>query len=279
MPNAYESKVRAFYDGHPINEEEILAKLSERGDDLETLTQDGLKDFDQDHYGGTEVVEVLAAKAGVLSGHHVLDVCSGMGGPARWLAHRLGCKVKGLDLTLSRVEAARRLTECVGLDHLVSFVQGDATNMPLPDAAFDIVLSQEAWLHIPDKLAVIEQCARVVKAGGKIAFTDVTTRGPLEASEIERLEQGMCAFNLQPAQTYVAQLQDCGCELESMDDLSVQWTEVLRERHAMYRSLRNTTVAKFGLEAFEVLDDAYSFFVGRFEAGRLGGVRVVARRI
>src|SRR4051812_9114009 len=105
-----------FYDMHPINEDQILAKLSARGTDLETLSEDELKDFDQDHYGGIDVVAVLAEKAGIRREHHVLDVCSGMGGPARWIAHRYGCRVTGLDVTESRVEAAKRLTARVRLD-------------------------------------------------------------------------------------------------------------------------------------------------------------------
>ena len=74
-----------FYDTHPINEDEILAKLRARGDDPDHLTQDQLKDFDQDHYGGIDVVDALAERAGIQAAHHVLDVCSGMGGPhAGW---------------------------------------------------------------------------------------------------------------------------------------------------------------------------------------------------
>jgi SAM-dependent methyltransferase len=108
-----------FYDTHPMNEDEILAKLSARGTNLDTLTEDELKDFDQDHYGGVHVVDVLAGKAGIRREHHVLDVCSGMGGPARWIAYRYGCRVTGLDFTESRVEAAKRLTQRVRLDHVV----------------------------------------------------------------------------------------------------------------------------------------------------------------
>ena len=61
-----------FYDTHPINEDEILSKLSARGANLDALTEYELKDFDQDHYGGVHVVDVLADKAGIRREHHVL---------------------------------------------------------------------------------------------------------------------------------------------------------------------------------------------------------------
>lgn len=267
-----------FYDTHPINEDEILAKLAARGASLATLTEDELKDFDQDHYGGVQAVDALAQKAGIRREHHVLDVCSGMGGPARWIAHRIGCRVTGLDLTQSRVEAARRLTGRVGLAPLVDFVQGDATAMPLPDAAFDVAMSQEAFLHIPDKAAVIGECARVVKPGGTIAFTDVVVRTALTAAEEQRMAAEMHAPGLATSAQYAGLLEQNGCRIDARDDMAEQWKGILVDRLAMYRSLRDTTVAKFGEARFLQYDSLYDFFVGLFTAGKLGGVRIVACR-
>ena len=137
ISSAQKSGVIKFYDTHPINEVEILAKLAARGVSSDVLTEDDLKDFDQDHYGGTEALDTLADIAGIRRDHHVLDVCSGMGGPSRWLAHRRGCRVTGLDFTASRVEAAKRLSQRARLDHLVDFVHGDAAAMPLPACRYD----------------------------------------------------------------------------------------------------------------------------------------------
>ena len=93
----------AFYDTHPINEDEILTKVAASGCSLDSLTQADLEPFDQDHYGGSEALATLAEAASIDATHHVLDVCSGMGGPARWLAVEKQCRVTGLDLTSSRV--------------------------------------------------------------------------------------------------------------------------------------------------------------------------------
>lgn len=79
------------------------------------------------------------------------DVCSGLGGPSRWLAYQRSCRVTGLDFTESRVEGAKRLTRRVRLDYLVDFVRGDATAMPLPSSRYDVLIAQESWLHIADK--------------------------------------------------------------------------------------------------------------------------------
>lgn len=187
MSNSHQAGVVGFFDTHPINEDEILTKLAARGANMDALTEIDLKDFDQDHYGGTDAVNALADAAGVRADHHVLDVSSGMGGPARWLAHRYGCRVTGIDLTTSRVEGAIRLTRRVGLDHRVDFKQGDATAMPFADAAFDAVISQESWCHIPDKRSLIAECVRVARPQSVIAFTDIVSLAPMDPEEERRL--------------------------------------------------------------------------------------------
>jgi sarcosine/dimethylglycine N-methyltransferase len=267
-----------FYDTHPINEYEILEKLRADRIELEGLNEEILKDYDQDHFGGLDAVDMLAEKAGIGAASRVLDVCSGMGGPARYLAHRLGCRVTGLDITKSRHEGAIRLTALVELDHLVDFRLGNALDMPFGDATFDVVIGQEAFAHVPDKPRLIAECARVVSPGGTIAFTDILRREALSAPEFERLRRDMTFQSLESLDGYSVLLAECACTVVARDDLSAWWTEVLKGRLEMYRSLRDTTVAKFGAAHFEKWDDTYAFFVGLFAAGRLGGGRFIARR-
>ena len=272
------SGVVAFYDAHPINEEQILAALKTRGVALESLTEDVLQQHDQDHFGGVEANDILAAKAGIERRHYVLDVCSGMGGPARYLAHRIGCRVTGLDLTLSRYESALRLTRLAKLAHLVDFKLGDALSMPFDDASFDVVIGQEAWCHVPDKPRLIAECARVVKPGGAIAFTDILRRASLDAGKMHQLQQGMPFPTLETLDGYCTLLTQNGLTVTHSDDLSEQWAQILVQRLAMYRGLEADTVRKFGAEHFREWDETYAFFVGLFREGRLGGGRFVARK-
>ena len=272
------SAVIAFYDAHPINEEQILAALKTRGIPPESVTEDILQEHDQDHFGGIEANDILAAKAGIQRQHHVLDVCSGMGGPARYLAHRIGCRVTGLDLTRSRYESAVRLTQLAKLGRLVDFRLGDALNMPFEDASFDSVIGQEAWCHVPDKPRLITECARVVKPGGAIAFTDILQRDPLQAAELQRMQQGMPFPTLETLEGYSRLLTQSGCSVSLREDLSEHWAQILVQRLAMYRSLESDTVRKFGAEHFRKWDETYAYFVGLFREGKLGGGRFVARK-
>lgn len=270
--------VVAFYDTHPIHEAQIMEALRERGLDPGRLTEEELKEHDQDHFGGLDAVDRLTRAAGIDAGTHVLDVCSGMGGPARYLAHRHGCRATGLDLTRSRHDSAVRLTALVGLDRLVEFRCGSALAMPFDDASFDVVIGQEAWAHVPDKPRLIAEAVRVVRPGGRIAFTDIMARTTLPEVIAERLSREMTFSEIASLGDYRELLDGAGCEVLEATDLSDEWTEILRRRLAMYRGLGGSTAASFGVERSQAWDAAYAFFVGLFEQGILGGGRIVAHR-
>jgi ubiquinone/menaquinone biosynthesis C-methylase UbiE len=202
-----------------------------------------------------------------------------VGGPARYLAHRYGCRVTGIDLTASRHETAIRLTRLVKLDHLVEFHCANALAMPFADEAFDVVIGQEAWAHVPDKAGLISECVRVLRRGGRIAFTDILARTSLTPPVAERLTREMAFVSIASLDEYRSLLEQAGCEVVRCDDLSAEWTEVLQRRLAMYRSLQGTTIARFGEAHFRRWDESYSHFVGLFATGTLGGGRLVARRV
>jgi ubiquinone/menaquinone biosynthesis C-methylase UbiE len=276
MQDSHRTAVERFFDAHPINEYEILAKLRGKGLDLNSLSEADLQEFDQDHYGGTDAVDALAREANIGPALHVLDVCSGMGGPARWLAFRYGCRVTGVDLTQTRVDGAMRLTQRAHLESRVRFVQGDATAMPFADATFDALISQEAWCHIPDKPALIAECARVLKPGSRLAFTDIMVVGDFSADDAARLLAGMTIPMPATLAQYLQILETCGFTSLQSTGLCAEWVLILRRRLEMYRSLRDTTVEKFGERRFQEYDAAYAHFVSLFSDGKLGGFRVSA---
>lgn len=268
-----------FYDRHPINEQQVLAAVARRrGGAADGLAPDDLYDFDQDHYGGLAAIEALARRAAIGPGSRVLDVCAGLGGPARFLASRYGCRVVGIELNASRAAGAARLTRRVGLTALVRSVRGDAQLLPFARASFDACISQEAFLHIPDKAAVLAGCHRVLAPGGRLAFTDWIARPRLAGRERARLEDWMAATNLQTLASYRALLGEAGFTGIDADDLSEEWRPILRQRLLMYRSLRADTVARLGERRFHEYDRLYAFFVGLIEDGKLGGGRFSATR-
>ena len=270
--------VLAFYDSHPISERQILEKLTADGIDLAGLTEDVLQNYDQDHYGGVAANEALATLAGIDADCAVLDLCCGLGGPSRYLAHTFGCRVTGVDLTESRIEGARRLTDLTGLEDRVGFCSANALDLPFDDGSFDVVIGQEAFCHIPDKARLVAEAVRVLKPGGRIAFTDILATAAATQATLERLQGEMAFAALGSFDSYRRHLEGQGCDGIEIQDLSDDWRRVLAERLDMYRSLKDQTVARFGPEHFTKWDSAYSFFVGLYETGELGGGRFLARR-
>jgi sarcosine/dimethylglycine N-methyltransferase len=261
-----------FYDRHPINETQVL-ESARRHASPGALAPEDLWQWDQDHYGGLQAVEALARRAGIRAGMAVLDVCAGLGGPARVLAHRFGARVIGVDLTHSRCAAGARLTVLVRLDPLVRLLRADAQVLPFRARVFDAALSQEGLLHVPDKAAVLSECARVLKPGARLAFSDWVARSRLEENERRRLFEWMAAVSLQTIDGYRERLTRAGFASVEAEDLSAEWIVILRERLRMYQGLREHTVARFGQARYDEYNQLYAFFVGLVESGKLGGAR------
>ena len=268
--------VERFYDFHPINAKQILDAVVARSIAPDAITEAVLQQHDQDHYGGTAATDRLIAEAAVRAEDVVLDVCSGMGGPARYLAWKTGSDVTGLDLTASRVEGATELTRVAGLSDSVRFVHGNALDMPFPDASFTLAIAQEAFAHIPDKPRLLAECARVLQPGGRLVFSDILHRGNLSADDAHRLLEGMTFSEIETADGYAEQLSLRGMAVVRLSDLTEEWTRILIERHAMYRSLESDTVARLGREHFERYDRAYEHFVGLYQTGVLAGALIHA---
>jgi len=99
-----------FVGRHPISSDQILTKLQASGSGPEGIRPEDLYPYDQDHYGGLSANDTLAKLARIEPGTRVADFCAGLGGPARYFAHRYGAVVTGIELTSTRVEGAQDLT-------------------------------------------------------------------------------------------------------------------------------------------------------------------------
>ena len=270
--------VNVFYNTHPISESQVLNKLEQTGADTSILTVELLQHHDQDHFGGLAATDALARHAKINESTHVLDLCCGLGGPARYLAYHHGCRVTGVDMNTDRLAGAVRLTERTKLEDRVLFHHANALQTGLADETFDVIVSQEAFCHIPDKKTLIAECVRLLKPGGCIVYTDILARNSMTNEIRSRLESEMAFSELSTLEQYCHLLEEKGCPVVEVEDLSDDWAQILIDRLAMYRSLKEQTVSSFGLAHFQKWDRTYSFFVGLYRSGELGGGRFVVRK-
>lgn len=145
------------------------------------MTPEALAPLDQFHVGGAAATADLAAKLGIAAGAAVLDVGSGLGGPARYLAATYDCSVTGIDLNQPFVDLAVMLTARAGLSGRVRHVFGDATRLPFEPDSFDYAWTQHVAMNIADRPGLYAGIHRVLRPGGRLAMYDVAAgeAGPL----------------------------------------------------------------------------------------------------
>jgi sarcosine/dimethylglycine N-methyltransferase len=174
MTDALDS-VRDHYRATGLTER-LKTALMALGPEDQRLTPEQLGALDQFHTRGLAATAELAGLAGITADTAVLDVGSGVGGPARFLAATYGCQVVGVDLSDPFVEAARYLTARTGLGGKVSFQTASALELPFDDGRFDAVLLQHVAMNIADRAGLYREIRRVLKRGGRFATFDAVLK-------------------------------------------------------------------------------------------------------
>jgi len=151
----------------------LKAALAEDGVDPDHPTMEGLAPYDQFHGRGLEATAEIAGLVHPRQADHILDIGSGIGGPARYFANRFGCRVTGIDLTSEFCEVARHLTRLLGFEDKIAFEVGDALAMPFPDAGFDGAYSMNVSMNIADKGRFYREIHRVLKPGAWLVLSEL----------------------------------------------------------------------------------------------------------
>ena len=156
--------------------ERLLAALKAESGDA-PVTPAALAPLDHLHGRGLAATRELAELLAPKPHERLLDIGCGVGGPARWFAATYGCHVTGIDLTAAFCQAAEALNRACGLTERVRIVEGDALDLPFPDASFDKAYSQNVVMNIADKRAFYAQALRVLRPGGLLALSNLA-KGP-----------------------------------------------------------------------------------------------------
>ncbi|HEX3863338.1 MAG TPA: class I SAM-dependent methyltransferase [Stellaceae bacterium] len=153
--------------------ERILTAVRTTNGAAAPVTVDALAPIDHFHGRGFAATQELFAVLQPQAGERILDIGSGIGGPARWIAAKAGCHVTGVDLTPEFCDAAEALNAATGLSDRVTILRGSALDLPLPDASFDRAYSQNVVMNIPDKLRFYREAFRVLRPGGVLALSNL----------------------------------------------------------------------------------------------------------
>ena len=259
--------------------ERIYRELGELGKNAEDpLTVEELSDFDQLHYHGTQALDIAMAMVGVEGQPNWLEIGSGLGGPARYLAAYSDARVTALELQVDQHEIASSLTARCGLADRVEHVRGDILDFERPEGSFDAVMSWLSLYHIKYRPLLLERCWQLLAPGGRFYVEDLTARRDIDEAHLQELERDLYAITLRRIDQYQKDLEDAGFIVETCQSLSSNWAEFVRVRLARFRADRARHLRVHGEAAVNALTDFYSAVNRHFQAGRLGGLRLCAMK-
>lgn len=190
---------------------------------------------------------------------HVLEVASGSGGPALYLADKAGCRVTGIDASESGVERATRRAADLSLSHQVNFKLADAnTRLPFEDDTFDAVVCIDSMNHLPNRSGVLSEWRRVLRAGGRALFTDpVLITGPVTNDELA-VRSSVGLFLFVPPGVNERLIEESGLSLIQQEDATENAALISGRWHAARRSRRDALLRIEGEERYEGLQQFFA---------------------
>jgi cyclopropane fatty-acyl-phospholipid synthase-like methyltransferase len=244
-------------------------------DDAAPLSVEQLTPFDQYHYLGTDAVDEAIAALGLRPGMRVLDIGSGIGGPARYIAAASGAHVTALELQPDLDSVGAGLTERCGLGRLVEHRCGDILGGV--GQTYDAIVSFLCFLHIADRQRLLTSCRAALEPGGAMYIEDYAKRRAPTEDEAAALQVKVQCPMLPTPGEYDAQLRAAGFPDVQVEDVTSQWTAFTAERLADFRAAQPRNVSVHGPDIVAGLDDFYATVAGLFETGVIAGLKILAR--
>lgn len=180
------------------------------------------------HPGGIALTRHLGATLQLTPNNHLLDIAAGPGTSAIEIARTFGCRVTAIDFSAEQVGRAAAAVRAAGLADRVTCVQGDAECLPFAANSFDAILCECAFCTFPNKRAAGTECYRVVRAHGRLAFSDIAL-DPTTLSPTLRGILGVvaCIADARPASEYIAILSAAGFVNFQVEDHAAALEQIL----------------------------------------------------
>jgi len=229
----------------------------------------------QHRFTATDEIDALHAELGAGPDSHVLDIGSGMGGPAIYLVQQTGCRVTGIDTAAENVQLARAVASETGVAERVTFVEGDAVAALFPDAAFDAIVSRDAFATIHDKARMLAQGRRWLRPAGRLAATLIVTLD--ESLEIPEAP-GRLAWPIPTAGDYRLLVEAAGFDILKLDDLTPAFREIGARWRGALMVWELALISGFADEEWRALRATFGQLAEWATQGRVGHIRLIAQR-
>lgn len=216
-----------------------------------------IKGMENFHPGGVDYTERLATEVEIREGSRILDVASGSGETALYLAMKFKAEVVGFDLSAKMVDHAIERARNLNLQHLATFKKGDVHKMPFGKGSFDAAISECSLCLFRDKVRVIRNMAHVVKSGHKVAVSDVITKGEIPKELHTPLLYACCLAGAQPLEETMDIFVNAGLKevrgYELTADIKEPWK---KELPVLYNEVMNAFKDAIRLGVYEAKDES-----------------------
>ncbi len=258
----------------------VQKRLEQLGKSTGPLTVEDLTSLghlDQYHYYETEACDEAIQRLKIDDGKYVLDIGSGIGGPARYISQKTQAAFTCVEMQEDLNHMARLLTERVGLQQKIEYLTGDFMKLELPYKKYDNILSFLVFLHMSEKPQIFNKCFQVLKPGGQVLIEDLFRIGDFDSQEKEKLQDVISAKELLTVDDYVTDLQQAGFTDLIVEDLTTSWSAWCNRRHQQFILDKNNIIL-YGEKIFASRSHFYCTVKDLFNGGNLGGVRIIGKR-
>ena len=221
---------------------------------------------------------IMADRAAIERGSYLLDVGSGYGASARFLAAERGCRVRGINISHKENALADERNAAAGLDDVISIEHGDFHDLPYEDATFDVVWSQEALLHGVDKPRILSECLRVLRPSGQFVLSDLLVRKHLTEEERAPIYARVKAPVMWDLDEYAGAIDEVGFEVELQEDWPHNVAPTYQSVLDQLVEQRDALADRVPTEQIDNTIRALQLWVDSAEQGKISHGLFVARR-
>lgn len=239
----------------------------------------GDRDIGQQSFITPWYLDELIRKTGIDADTYVLDIGSGVGGPAIYIAEKIGCRIMGIDISDVGIERARKFANDSSLSDRVTFHLGDAMEMPFPDSIFDVAISIDVMNVFKDKEGLFRQVIRVLKPGGIFSFLSGTMDMPEDPEVVENMARGyLIPEYYNTVDNYKSKLKQAGFRVlevtEYVEDFRIQnklWSDA-------YKNHYDANVKEQGKENTDYHIIYFDTYLRLIDEGRAGHHLFISRK-
>jgi 27-O-demethylrifamycin SV methyltransferase len=219
----------------------------------------------------------MAEACQLAEGLEVLDVGCGTGAPACAIAVNYGLAVLGITTSAVGVHAATERAAAAGVPDRVRFEVRDGMENGLPDASFDRVWVLESSHLMPERARLLAECARVLRAGGRLALCDITRQRAIPFLEVRSklrdfslLRAVFGEARMEPLEVYRQLAEDAGLVVDEAVDLTILTRPTFERWRANAAANRSAVAALLGDDDYDAFVESTKVLEGFWDDGTLG---------